>query len=101
MWGELQLERVLNASGLRLGIEYEREVAGDRSLGENGRPDAIIRLPDNHCLIIDAKCSLTAYTSFINAQSEDEKKATMKAHLDSLNAHLNELIKKTTALISL
>lgn len=94
MWGELQLERVLNASGLRLGIEYEREVAGDRSLGENGRPDAIIRLPDNHCLIIDAKCSLTAYTSFINAQSEDEKKATMKAHLDSLNAHLNELIKK-------
>ena len=55
MWGELQLERVLNASGLRLGIEYEREVAGDRSLGERGRPDAVVRLPDNHCLIIDAK----------------------------------------------
>ena len=68
MWGELQLERVLNASGLRLGIEYEREVAGDRSLGERGRPDAVVRLPDNHSLIIDAKCSLTAYTSFINAQ---------------------------------
>lgn len=44
MWGELQLERVLNASGLRLGIEYEREVAGDRSLGERGRPDAVVRL---------------------------------------------------------
>ena len=48
MWGELQLERVLNASGLRLGIEYEREVAVDRSLGERGRPDAVVRLPDNH-----------------------------------------------------
>ena len=87
MWGELQLERVLNASGLRLGIEYEREVAGDRSLGERGRPDAVVRLPDN-------KCSLTAYTSFINAQSENEKNTAMKAHIDSLNSHLNELIKK-------
>ena len=94
MWGELQLERVLNASGLRLGIEYEREVAGDRSLGERGRPDAVVRLPDNHCLIIDAKCSLTAYTSFINAQSENDKNTAMKAHIDSLNSHLNELIKK-------
>lgn len=94
MWGELQLERVLNASGLRLGIEYEREVAGDRSLGERGRPDAVVRLPDNHCLIIDAKCSLTAYTSFINAQNENEKNTAMKAHIDSLNSHLNELIKK-------
>lgn len=94
MWGELQLERVLNASGLRLGIEYEREVAGDRSLGERGRPDAVVRLPDNHCLIIDAKCSLTAYTSFINAQSESDKSTAMKAHIDSLNSHLNELIKK-------
>ena len=94
MWGELQLERVLNASGLRLGIEYEREVAGDRSLGEKGRPDAVVRLPDNHCLIIDAKCSLTAYTSFINAQNENDKNTAMKAHIDSLNSHLNELIKK-------
>lgn len=101
MWGELQLERVLNASGLRLGIEYEREVAGDRSLGERGRPDAVVRLPDNHCLIIDAKCSLTAYTSFINAQSESDKSTAMKAHIDSLNSHLNELIKRITAHMNL
>lgn len=94
MWGELQLERVLNASGLRLGIEYEREVAGDRSLGERGRPDAVVRLPDKHCLIIDAKCSLTAYTAFINAENENEKTSAMKAHIDSINSHLNELIKK-------
>ncbi len=75
-------------------MKYEREVAGDRSLGERGRPDAVVRLPDNHCLIIDAKCSLTAYTSFINAQSESDKSTAMKAHIDSLNSHLNELIKK-------
>ena len=68
MWGELQLERVLNASGLRLGIEYEREVAGDRSLGERGRPDAVVRLPDNHCLIIDAKLLLIPHLSMLKVR---------------------------------
>ena len=94
MWGELQLERILEASGLKNGVEYEREVAGSRALGENGRPDAIIRLPQNHCVIIDAKCSLTAYTNYINAETEEQKEQAMKAHLASIKSHLDELIKK-------
>ena len=94
MWGELQLERVLDASGLTKGIEYEREVAGNRALGEMGRPDAIIKLPQNHCLIIDAKCSLTAYTNYINATDDAEKQNFLKEHVASIKAHINELIKK-------
>lgn len=94
MWGELQLERVLDASGLQNGIEYEREVAGDRSLNEKGRPDAVIKLPDNHNIIVDAKCSLSAFTNYINAESDDDKKAAMKAHIESIRSHIKELIKK-------
>ena len=94
MWGELQLERVLENSGLTLGIEYEREVAGIRYQGENGRPDAIIRLPQNHCLIIDAKCSLTAYTNFMNATDKDEKDNALKAHISSLKNHIQGLKKR-------
>ncbi len=94
MWGELQLERVLENSGLTLGIEYEREVAGVRYQNETGRPDAIIRLPQNHCLIIDAKCSLTAYTNFVNASDKDEKESALKAHISSLKNHINGLKKR-------
>lgn len=94
MWGELQLERVLESSGLTLGVEYEREVAGVRYQNENGRPDAIIRLPQNHCLIIDAKCSLTAYTSFMNASGKEEKDNALKAHISSLRNHINGLKKR-------
>lgn len=94
MWGELQLERVLENSGLTLGVEYEREVAGVRYQSENGRPDAIIRLPQNHCLIIDAKCSLTAYTSFMNASDKEEKDNALKAHISSLKNHINGLKKR-------
>ena len=93
MWGELQLERVLEASGPTNGIEYEREVAGSRALGETGRPDAVIRLPQNHCLIIDAKCSLTAYTQYINAEDKKIKEEALKNQY-SLKNHIQGLAKR-------
>jgi DNA recombination protein RmuC len=94
MWGELQLERALDASGLIKGTEYEREVAGDRSLGESGRPDVVIRLPDSHSLIIDAKCSLTAYSDYCNADSDDERERAAKAHIESVRHHIDGLSKR-------
>lgn len=94
MWGELQLERVLDSSGLAKGIEYEREVAGNRSLGENGRPDVVVRLPENKCIIIDAKCSLTAYTEYNCADSATEKERALCAHAQSIKNHIDGLAKR-------
>lgn len=93
MWGEHQLELVLENSGLRKGFEYDREVAGKHELGENGRPDVVIRLPEGHSIIIDSKCSLTDYTIFINAEKDDARNAALKKHIGSLKAHINELAK--------
>ena len=93
MWGEHQLELVLENSGLRKGFEYDREVAGKHEVGENGRPDVVIRLPDGHSIIIDSKCSLTDYTVFINEEKDDIRNAALKKHIGSLKAHINELAK--------
>ena len=93
MWGEHQLELVLENSGLRKGFEYDREVAGKHELGENGRPDVVIRLPEGHSIIIDSKCSLTDYTIYINAEKDDARNAALKKHIGSLKAHINELAK--------
>ena len=94
MWGELQLERVLDASGLTKGIEYEREFfVKDRE--NRGRPDAVIKLPENHCIIIDAKCSLTAYTAYINAGDESTQKSSLSAHIASIRNHLTGLSKRS------
>ena len=58
VWGELVLDRILEVSGLREGIEYTLQ-ARDMGLAsaEGGRlkPDAIIHLPDKKHLIIDSK----------------------------------------------
>lgn len=67
MWGELQLERVLDNAGLVKGESYFREVVGSDGYELKGRVDAWIKLPLDHGLIVDAKCSLSAYIDWINA----------------------------------
>lgn len=94
IWGEMVLEHVLEASGLRKGHEFEREVSLKTDDNETLRPDVIVHLPDNRDLIIDAKTSLVAYERYVNASNEEEKTKYLKLHLDSISSHVKELSKK-------
>ncbi|GHA98411.1 DNA recombination protein RmuC [Modicisalibacter luteus] len=95
-WGEMVLETVLERSGLRRDIEYRREVSID---GDNGRqrPDAVIYLPDDKHLIIDAKVSLNAYVSYVNAEDEAARAAALKAHVQSVRSHVEALVQRDYA----
>lgn len=93
-WGEFILEKVLEASGLRKGIEYEREVVVHGVEGDTLRPDVILRMPDNKQIIIDSKVSLVAYEQLQHAEGEEQCKVLLKAHVDSLKQHVKELYDK-------
>ncbi len=93
-WGEFILEKVLEASGLRKGVEYDREVVVHGVEGDTLRPDVIIRMPDNKQIIIDSKVSLVAYEQLQHAEGEEKYKAVLKAHVESLKQHVKELYDK-------
>ncbi len=93
-WGEFILEKVLEASGLRKGIEYDREVVVHGVEGDTLRPDVIIRMPDNKQIIVDSKVSLVAYEQLQHAESEEQYKTLLKAHTESLKQHVKELYDK-------
>jgi len=94
VWGEMVLEHVLEASGLRKGYEFEREVSLKTDDNETLRPDVVVHLPDNRDLIIDAKTSLVAYERYVNASNDEEKAKYLKSHLDSIRSHVKELSQK-------
>ncbi|MBU3844414.1 MAG: DNA recombination protein RmuC [Candidatus Anaerobiospirillum pullicola] len=97
MWGEHQLERVLELAGLEQKTQYLREVAGVNSSNERGRADVVIPLPHHHAIVVDSKCSLTAYTDLINAEMASDKdgyEQALNRHIASLKAHIDELSKK-------
>jgi len=94
VWGEMVLEHVLEASGLRKGYEFEREVSLRTDDNDLLRPDVIVHLPDNRDLIIDAKTSLLAYERYVNAEDESAKAEYLAAHLESIRLHVEGLSRK-------
>ncbi len=97
IWGEMVLERVLEASGLRQGVEYEREVSLENGEKRRYRPDVIVRLPQGREMIIDAKTSLNAYGRYMSAEDETQKRQWKKAHLAAIKKHIEGLAKKDYA----
>ena len=93
-WGELILERVLETSGLRNGIEYETQITIKDEFDKAFRPDVIVHMPDNRDVIIDSKVSLNAYEAYINCDNEDERAGYLKAHVQAVKQHIESLSNK-------
>lgn len=85
-WGEIVLEKVLEASGLRRDEEFRIQ----KGTGE-GRPDAIVELPEGRCIFIDSKTSFDSWYGYVNAENDDEKSEYLKKFTDSTKKHITGL----------
>lgn len=93
-WGEQVLENILRDSGLREGEEYYRQMNVKSETGGNERPDIVVKGADGSQIIIDSKVSLTAYTNYVGAESEEERILAMRENYDSIWKHVTELAEK-------
>lgn len=93
-WGELILEKVLESSGLEKGLEYKTQINFENADDTRIIPDAIVYLPDDKHIIIDSKVSLIAYERFVNETDSEQKDLHLKAHLNSVKAHVKGLSEK-------
>lgn len=97
-WGEVILDRVLEASGLVEGDSYTKQGKSMNLTDEAGnhfQPDVIVHLPENKHLIIDSKVSLIAYERLVNSISEEEKEKYLLQHVLSVKNHISGLSSKS------
>ena len=93
-WGEIILERILEESGLRKGIEYDSQGGFRDAAGKLLKPDVVVHLPEEKDIIIDSKVSLVAYEKYVRTEDAEGKDRAVKEHLVSINAHLKNLESK-------
>jgi DNA recombination protein RmuC len=94
-WGEMIVERILEASGLRKGIHYVPQAAGmglkHPESGTLQKPDFIVNLPEGKQAIIDSKVSLTHYERFCSEEDDAAKPIHLSQFLQSVRAHVKGL----------
>ncbi|MDX5436890.1 MAG: DNA recombination protein RmuC, partial [Pontibacter sp.] len=93
-WGEYLLESLLEKSGLRKGVHYEREEVRQNEESKVYRPDVIVRLPDGKHLIIDSKMSLVAYEAYCSCEDELQQEVYLRGHINSVRTHFTDLGRK-------
>ncbi len=94
-WGEAQLRRVCEHAGMLPRCDFEEQVTAVTSHGKAVRPDLVVHLPGQRCLVVDAKAPLAA---FLAAQADgiggEERTALMGEHARALRGHVDELAGK-------
>lgn len=89
-WGEQQLKNLLEQCGLAEHTDFVTEHSVNTEEGRL-RPDAIVRIPGQKSLIIDAKVSLNAYQDAFAAENEDDRARFMAAHAAAMRTHVQQL----------
>ncbi|MBR5735804.1 MAG: DNA recombination protein RmuC [Bacteroidales bacterium] len=102
-WGEMILKELLDSQGLEEHKHYDLQYTmrgSDGSSLENEdtgkimRPDAVVYYPDDKCVIIDSKVSLTAFLDYCNAEDDAARTDAARKHMQSVNQHVKELASK-------
>ena len=88
-WGEETLKRILDAAGMKEGVDYFQQVSE-----EGKRVDVQIALPKDRWIVVDAKTLFNHYMHYFNAQDAKEKQAALAEHVREVNKTIKDLSSK-------
>jgi DNA recombination protein RmuC len=92
-WGEMQLRRVAEMSGMSAQCDFDEQV-GVSSADGLLRPDMVVRLVGGKNVVVDSKVSLAAYLEAAEATDEAVRDARLDAHARHLRDHVDRLAAK-------
>lgn len=89
-WGELQLERAVEAAGMTEHIDYVTQASATSADGVL-RPDLVVKLVGGKNVVVDSKVAFSGYLEAMEAKDEPTRNARLKAHARHLRDHIDSL----------
>jgi DNA recombination protein RmuC len=96
-WGEMQLERVVEAAGMTEHVDFLTQVSATSDDGSRQRPDMVVKLTGGKVIVVDSKVPFVAYLEATEATDERTRAERMKAHARHLRTHIDSLSAKNYA----
>lgn len=88
-WGEETLKRILDAAGMKEGLDYYQQVSD-----EGKRVDVQIALPGDRWIVVDSKTIFNHYARYFNAQDPKEKESFLSEHVKDVKKTIKDLSAK-------
>jgi len=92
-WGEEQLRTILASAGLAENVDFTLQASvsdGERQL----RPDCVIHLPGDRCIVVDVKCPLVAFEQAYDEEDEARRGDLLLQHAAAMRAYASDLGRK-------
>lgn len=96
-WGEAQLQRTLEMSGLIQGEHYTQQNSFRDAEGRTKQTDFLIQLPGAKQVVIDSKVTLNAYDRLVSADTKEERAVALREHVAAVRKHIDDLASKDYA----
>ena len=93
-WGELQLRRVVELSGMEHYCDFAEQPTIDMN---QQRPDMIVHIPGHRQVVVDAKAPTEALLRSHAAQNETERRKALQEHARDVRQHIKTLAKRDYA----
>ena len=93
-WGEHQLKNVMTMAGMAEHVDFDLQAHFKSQDGKILRPDALIRLPGQGCIVIDAKAPLKAFVDSHDVSDHDQANKYLRDFVNALRTHITDLGKK-------
>ena len=92
-WGELQLHRVLELSGMLEYCDFKEQLSFNDD-ERRFRPDVIVDLPGGKQVVVDAKVPLSAYLSALESPDDLGRNICLAEHARQVRNHIDSLASK-------
>jgi DNA recombination protein RmuC len=88
-WAEIQLQRLVELAGMKEHVDFDTQfTVGD------GRPDMVVRLPQEGSIVVDAKAPMTHYLEALDSPSEESRAKKLEEHAKRVKQHVIHLSSK-------
>jgi len=88
-WGEIELRRIVELSGMTEHVDFVEQESID-----SGRPDLIVKLPNEAYIPVDAKVPLDSYLAALEEDDESSRSQFMNVYARNVRETVNRLASK-------
>ncbi len=93
-WGEVQLRRVVELSGMVNHVDFEEQENVKDAEGKNLRPDMTVKLAGGRTIVVDSKVALSALLEAFETDDEAVRAERLLAHARHVKKHVDDLASK-------